>query len=104
MGLPNAEAYPQIIFFIILASVIITTIGLGKASRKFLHLNQLGGFVKPPEEPDSRMKLQTVVLLQKNHQMNGVIFSTRALYAKFPLLEVWKIFLMKNYLGKIFKD
>ena len=28
MGLPNAEAYPQIIFFIILSSVIITTIGM----------------------------------------------------------------------------
>ncbi len=39
MGLQNAEAYPQIIFFIILSSVIITTIGLGK-SKKTLHLNQ----------------------------------------------------------------
>ena len=29
MGLPNAEAYPQIIFFVVLTSVIITTIGLG---------------------------------------------------------------------------
>ena len=27
MGLPNADAYPQLIFFIILSSVIITTIG-----------------------------------------------------------------------------
>ena len=33
MGLPNAEAYPQIIFFIILSSVIITTIGLGKSKK-----------------------------------------------------------------------
>jgi len=31
MGLQNGEAYPQIIFFIILSSVIITTIGLGSA-------------------------------------------------------------------------
>jgi len=31
LGLPHAEAYPQIVFFIILSSVIITTIGLGKA-------------------------------------------------------------------------
>ena len=31
LGLPHAQAYPQIVFFIILSSVIITTIGLGKA-------------------------------------------------------------------------
>ncbi|HEY8110769.1 MAG TPA: cation:proton antiporter, partial [Candidatus Nitrosotenuis sp.] len=30
MGLPNAEAYPQIVFVIILSSVIITTIALRK--------------------------------------------------------------------------
>ena len=33
LGLPHAEAYPQIVFFIIMSSVIITTIGLGKAKR-----------------------------------------------------------------------
>ena len=33
MGLQNGEAYPQIIFFIILTSVIITTIGLGGAKK-----------------------------------------------------------------------
>ena len=33
MGLQNGEAYPQIIFFIILTSVIITTVGLGGAKR-----------------------------------------------------------------------
>jgi len=33
MGLPNAEAYPQIVFVIIMSSVIITTIGLGKAKK-----------------------------------------------------------------------
>ena len=31
LGLPNADAYPQIIFFIILSSVIITTIGMGRS-------------------------------------------------------------------------
>ena len=33
MGLPNAEAYPQIIFFVIFTSVLITTIGLGGAKK-----------------------------------------------------------------------
>lgn len=33
MGLPNAEAYPQIVFTIIMASVIITTLGLGGAKK-----------------------------------------------------------------------
>ena len=45
MGLPNAEAYPQIIFFVIFTSVLITTIGLGGAKKKFLHQKvQDGGF------------------------------------------------------------
>ena len=33
LGLPNAEAYPQIVFVIILLSVIITTVGMGKARK-----------------------------------------------------------------------
>ena len=33
LGLPNGEVYPQIIFVIILSSVIITTVGMGKARR-----------------------------------------------------------------------
>ncbi len=33
LGLPNAEAYPQIVFVIIMASVIITTIGLSRARK-----------------------------------------------------------------------
>lgn len=33
LGLPNGEVYPQIVFFIIMTSVIITTIGLGRAKR-----------------------------------------------------------------------
>lgn len=33
LGLPNAEAYPQIVFVIIMISVIITTVGMGKARK-----------------------------------------------------------------------
>lgn len=50
-GLPNAEAYPQIVFFIIMTSVIITTIGLGKAKSIPPPDNAEGGFVrKSPDE------------------------------------------------------
>ena len=52
MGLPNAEAYPQIIFFIILSSVIITTIGMGRAKNIPPPESIEGGFVKPPEDSD----------------------------------------------------
>ena len=45
MGLPNAEAYPQIIFFVVLTSVIITTIGLGGAKNIPPPESQSGGFV-----------------------------------------------------------
>ena len=45
MGLENASAYPQIIFFIILTSVIITTIGLGKAKNIPPPDYKKGGFV-----------------------------------------------------------
>ena len=48
LGLPNAEAYPQIIFFIILSSVIITTIGLGKSKKIPPPESVEGGFVKKP--------------------------------------------------------
>ncbi|MCA9813151.1 MAG: cation:proton antiporter [Nitrosarchaeum sp.] len=51
MGLPNAEAYPQIVFFIILSSVIITTIGLGKTKNTPPPESMEGGFIKPPEDP-----------------------------------------------------
>lgn len=52
MGLPNAEVYPQVVFFIILSSVIITTIGLGRAKKIPPPEPSEGGFVKkPPEEP-----------------------------------------------------
>jgi|TARA_B100000959_G_scaffold136832_1_gene143956 cell volume regulation protein A len=45
MGLPNAEAYTEIIFFIILSSVIITTIGLGKSKKIPPPESVEGGFV-----------------------------------------------------------
>ena len=50
MGLPNAEAYPQIIFFVIFTSVLITTIGLGGAKKIPPPESQDGGFVKSEEE------------------------------------------------------
>jgi len=50
MGLSNGEAYPQIIFFIILSSVIITTIGLGKSKKIPPPESVEGGFVKKPPE------------------------------------------------------
>jgi len=50
-GLPNAEAYPQIVFFIIMTSVIITTIGLGRAKKIPSPENVGGGYVKKtPDE------------------------------------------------------
>jgi cell volume regulation protein A len=45
MGLPNADAYPQIIFFVVITSVIITTIGLGGAKKIPPPESQGGGFV-----------------------------------------------------------
>ncbi len=54
MGLSNAEAYPQIIFFIILSSVIITTIGLGKSKNIPPPESVEGGFVKKPPEDSQR--------------------------------------------------
>jgi len=49
MGLQNGEAYPQIIFFIILTSVIITTVGLGGA-KKIPPPEGEGGFVTSKKE------------------------------------------------------
>ena len=49
LGISNAEAYPQIVFFIILSSVIITTIGLGKSKKIPPPESIEGGFVKPNE-------------------------------------------------------
>lgn len=53
LGLPNAEAYPQIIFFIILSSVIITTIGLGRSKRIPPPDPVEGGFVRPDNSDSS---------------------------------------------------
>jgi len=50
-GLPNAEAYPQIIFFIILSSVIMTTIGIGRAKRIPPPESYEGGYItKAPDD------------------------------------------------------
>jgi cell volume regulation protein A len=49
-GLPNAEAYPQIVFFIIMTSVIITTIGLGRAKNIPPPENVSGGYVTKPSD------------------------------------------------------
>ena len=49
MGLQNGEAYPQIIFFIIMTSVIITTVGLGSA-KKIPPPEGEGGFVTTKKE------------------------------------------------------
>jgi len=51
-GLPNAEAYPQIIFFIILSSVIMTTIGLGRAKRIPAPESHEGGYIQKPPGGD----------------------------------------------------
>jgi len=55
LGLPNAEAYPQITFFIIMSSVIITTIGLASSKKIEPPENVEGGFVKKPP-PDEEQK------------------------------------------------
>jgi len=60
MGLPNGEAYPEIIFFIILSSVIITTIGLGRA-KKIPPPEGLGGFVQKPPSGDAPTKEESSV-------------------------------------------
>jgi cell volume regulation protein A len=52
LGLPNADAYPQIAFFIIMMSVVITTIGLGRAKKIPPPDNLEGGYVQT-EKKDS---------------------------------------------------
>ncbi len=54
LGLPNAEAYPQIIFFIILTSVIITTIGIGRSKKIPPPEPKEGGFIKKPPEDSKK--------------------------------------------------
>lgn len=53
MGLPNAEAYPQIVFFIILSSVVITTMGLGSAKKIPPPEPREGGFVRIEDNDDN---------------------------------------------------
>ncbi|MFB1007313.1 MAG: cation:proton antiporter [Nitrosopumilus sp.] len=60
MGLPNAELYPQMIFFIILSSVIITTIGLGKSKKIPPPDSVQGGFVKPTDDEVIEEELDTL--------------------------------------------
>lgn len=59
MGLPNAEAYPQIIFFIILSSVVITTIGLGRSKNIPPPEFMRGGFVRPPDDSQDDSSRET---------------------------------------------
>jgi len=59
MGLSNAEAYTEIIFFIILSSVIITTIGLGKSKKIPPPESVEGGFVKKKSD-DSKGDLENL--------------------------------------------
>ncbi len=47
LGLPNAEAYPQIVFSIIMTSVILTTLGLGSAKKIPPPEIEEGGFILP---------------------------------------------------------
>ena len=54
LGLPNAEVYPQIIFFIILSSVIITTIGLGRSKKIPPPEPKEGGYIKKPPEDSQK--------------------------------------------------
>ncbi|PJC50012.1 MAG: peptidase [Nitrosopumilales archaeon CG_4_9_14_0_2_um_filter_34_16] len=62
MGLPNSEAYSQIVFFIILSSVMITTVGLGKSKRIPPPESIEGGFVKPENIEENIGKEQTETL------------------------------------------
>ena len=52
IGIPNAQAYPQIIFFIIMTSVIITTVGLSSAKKTPQPENMEGGYVKKETESE----------------------------------------------------
>ena len=54
LGLPNAEIYPQVVFFIILTSVIITTIGLGRSKKIPPPEPKEGGFIKKPPEDSQK--------------------------------------------------
>lgn len=46
LGIPNGEVYPQIVFFVIMGTVIITTIGLGRAKKISPPETEEGGYVQ----------------------------------------------------------
>lgn len=54
LGIPNGETYPQIIFFVILVTVIITTVGISRARKISPPDDTSGGFVQPPESNGGR--------------------------------------------------
>lgn len=57
IGLPNAEAYPQIVFSIIMTSVVLTTLGLGSAKKIPPPVVEEGGFIiKDSLEEDTESK------------------------------------------------
>lgn len=57
MGLPNAEAYPQIVFAIIMTSVVLTTMGLGSAKKIPPPVAEEGGFIiKDSSKEDDESK------------------------------------------------
>lgn len=58
-GLPHAEEYPQIAFFVILATVMITTIGLGGAKKIPPPPSTEGGFVRPKDQPSPKLDSKT---------------------------------------------
>ncbi len=60
MGLPNAEAYPQIVFAIIMTSVVLTTMGLGSAKKIPPPVAEEGGFIikEPSKEDDESKKVK----------------------------------------------
>jgi len=72
MGIPNAEAYPQIVFFIILSSVIITTIGLGKSKKIPPPESVEGGFVKPGDGDSDGVQTNVSENLQNESVEGGL--------------------------------
>ncbi len=71
MGLPNAEAYPQLIFFIILSSVIITTIGLGKSKKIPPPESVEGGFIKPSDDEDDVIEIEKINDISLDENIEG---------------------------------
>ena len=72
MGLENAEAYTEIIFFIILSSVIITTIGLGKSKKIPPPESVEGGFVKKkPDDSDDSVVIDESTIESVTDSIDG---------------------------------